>query len=178
MPVRCTRISTSLMPMAGSGMSSSHKPGPACAFTSAFTKSPVGKNHYPGDARHPFTCTRSFSFPRRMYSRIGRRKLCTAGERERLGFGRPLIPCVGVVHRPGRPAKAGECAIDKRVQRKGQRNPLAYPEAALEAGVAAKGLDSHEPGRPLPPPGDRSPNFIRPAIETSHKTILMKRRCE
>src|ERR1700722_4955221 len=41
MPVRYTRISTSLMPMVGSGISSIDNPGAACAFTKAFTRSPV-----------------------------------------------------------------------------------------------------------------------------------------
>src|SRR5271157_4105039 len=39
-PVRWTRIRTSLMPMMGSGMSLSQRPGSACALTSAFTGSP------------------------------------------------------------------------------------------------------------------------------------------
>src|SRR5512140_2959061 len=40
MPVRRTRMKTSLMPNVGSGISSSHSPGSACALTSAFTVSP------------------------------------------------------------------------------------------------------------------------------------------
>src|SRR5919198_3342177 len=40
MPVRWTRIRTSLMPISGSATSSSHRPGSARLFTSAFT-SPI-----------------------------------------------------------------------------------------------------------------------------------------
>src|SRR6266545_6144151 len=36
MPARSTRINTSLMPLFGTGTSSSHKPGPASRFVSAF----------------------------------------------------------------------------------------------------------------------------------------------
>src|SRR5712672_1965300 len=55
MPVRRTRMRTSLIPMVGSGMSSSHNPGCAFDFTSAFTFEMV--NHPNGysywDARIP-----------------------------------------------------------------------------------------------------------------------------
>ena len=51
MPVFRTRISTSLMPISGSGTSSSHKPGSALALTSARNRSSSSRRPRPQQAR-------------------------------------------------------------------------------------------------------------------------------
>ena len=54
MPVFRTRISTSLMPISGSGTSSSHKPGSALALTSARNSSSSSRRPRPQQARRIF----------------------------------------------------------------------------------------------------------------------------